>query len=55
MPLYILCSQCTQVPVTRPGELCEDCQKRADEQARQDKRKLDRLEKKPRRPIEVMR
>ena len=54
MPLYIICPQCDRIPVTRPGELCETCQKQADEQARKYKQELDRLERKPRRPSEVL-
>lgn len=54
MPPYILCPQCQVVPVSKPGELCADCQRRADEQARRYRKQLERLEKKPRRPSEVM-
>jgi hypothetical protein len=53
MPQYILCPQCTQVPVTRIGELCADCQKQKDASDRRNKATLDRLERKPRRPSEV--
>ena len=27
MPLYILCSQCGRVPVTKINELCENCER----------------------------
>ena len=40
MPLYILCSQCEAVPVTRINELCEECQKRADDAQRRNDRRI---------------
>lgn len=54
MPQYILCPQCLRVPVTRPGELCEERKKLKDANDRRNKATLDRLEKKPRRVSEVM-
>ena len=27
MPLYVLCPQCQVVPVSKPGELCENCER----------------------------
>lgn len=52
MPLYVLCPQCERVPVTKPGELCEGCQKAVDEQderqAARDERTLEKLSRKPR-------
>src|SRR5690349_7926861 len=55
MPQYILCPQCVRVPVTRPGELCEECKKLKDANDRRNKATLDKLERKPRRVSEVMR
>jgi hypothetical protein len=53
MPEYYLCPKCTQIPVTRPGELCSDCQRQQKESDRRTKEQLDRLEKKPRRLADV--
>lgn len=47
MPQYILCPACVRVPVTRIGELCESCQRKADAQDKRNEAKLDRLERKP--------
>ena len=47
MPPYILCPQCTRVPVARAGELCEECQRKAEEQQKRYDKKLRRLEQKP--------
>jgi hypothetical protein len=37
-PLYILCSWCEVIPVTRLGDLCEECVKRQ----KKEQRKIDR-------------
>jgi hypothetical protein len=54
MPLYVLCPQCTKIPVTKLNELCEDCKRKQQERDRRTEKQLDRLEKKPRRVSEVM-
>ena len=47
MPPYILCPQCERVPVTRYGELCEECAKKVAAQDEKYKQRLNALEQKP--------
>jgi hypothetical protein len=48
MPLYIICGQCKRVPVSKLGELCEDCKAKNKEQDREYARRLKEQEQKPR-------
>ena len=48
MSAYDLCPRCTVVPVSKPGDLCEACQRRADQDDVENVGILRRLTRKPR-------
>jgi hypothetical protein len=43
VPQYILCPQCTQIPVTRTNELCEACDRQRKEKEQEAQKRYDLL------------